>query len=244
MTDLPSSALPPALPQVVRSHRRRWIIVSVVVVVVVLGLTGAAVVWMLQRSADGLPIFGELPLAGQREEEFVTPPAATPTPTPSPTPTPPAFDTQLLQLDQTEQDNIGVTITYLRNPQFTLQITQVQRTFAAPTIDTYAPVAGASFSLIRLKDAAGIILLERPFAVATEVVAEGESSTGNPVIPLNESVNYLVLPGTGGVPASVELVTSAGEVFAQQAIQYDQLPRQTATTPTIDTSLFLESLNP
>ncbi|MEX1997939.1 MAG: hypothetical protein WEA04_04705 [Candidatus Andersenbacteria bacterium] len=239
-TPLSSGLNPPPVPAVVKRKQRTVLGVGIAATVLFLLVLGGGAVVLLRQSSPEVSLndLGSLP----DNEASLPTPDETAAVSASPSLLSPSgfttFTPALLQLAQQEQNNLAVTIRYQREPQFTLTLESIERTYERPTLEQYEPLQGGSYSLLRLRGADNAILREEPFNVATQVLGEEAAITVAPIIPLSESVTYLVVAiNPAEIPTALEIVSPEGVVLTQKSFAYAGLPQQALRTPAIDTAL-------
>lgn len=120
-------------------------------------------------------------------------------------------------------DNLAVSILYRQGSSFNLTVQSVETTKAKPTLLHYQPLEGQAYSIVKLVDDQGNILIEEQFAVATEAIGETFTEDGGipetAQIPFDETTSYLVIsvPNINQV-AKVILETPAGQVLDEYNI--------------------------
>lgn len=227
----------PSLPHVVRRKRTLLIAGAISAVIFVLILLSGLAIWLLRDSAAPLPDSAvPLPAADEQSSRTnATVPEATVSATPAAAPGVIPLSLRIPAF----QNNLGVTITYAREPQFTLSLGTVTRTIENPTA-ARAPVAGSPYSVLRIKDAAGVVIHEQPFAVTTQVeLVSADATVAQPLYQLPESATYIVIPVQAQRPPTlVEIASSQGTIIAQKTINFLELPVTPSTKGTISDPAF------
>ena len=175
--------------------RRLTTIGSVIAIIAVLGLIAFFITWLLGPSKPTLELEGE-PTPGQ-----AVAPSAIP------------------------RKSLAVTISFTRDPIFTLSIKGVTRSTSIPTAEYFRPLDDqVPFSIIRLRDLAGTIITEEKFHMSTQVIAEGESIEDTFVYeyPERDEIVVFSLP-SNATPSSVELLSSTGATLQALRFDYDDL---------------------
>ena len=175
--------------------RRLTTIGSIIAIIAVLGLIAFFITWLLGPSKPTLELEGE-PTPGQ-----AVAPSAIP------------------------RKSLAVTISFTRDPIFTLSIKGVTRSTSIPTAEYFRPLDDqVPFSIIRLRDLAGTIITEEKFHMSTQVIAEGESIEDTFVYeyPERDEIVVFSLP-SNATPSSVELLSSAGATLQTLRFDYDDL---------------------
>ncbi len=227
---IPYVPAPPPLtqPQIVGKKKRRVVMIAIITLVVVLMLIAVTALWLLRYSVPSVslaePSPTALPDAGNRESLR------------SPIPAVPAGAITALPPElrvPSDQDNLYVSVAYQRSPQFSLKIAEVGRTIEDGTLADHRPVAGAPYSILRVKDSQGTTMFETPFATTTqvEIIGNRTAPDGTSLYALPTSVAYLVAPlDVGERPASVEIISKTGTVFDSQSFSFETLPRHSAAS--------------
>jgi hypothetical protein len=224
MPDIPSPVpVPPSepevVPQVVARKHRLTVIVAIIVVVVIILITVASVLFVLWRSNQ----------------------TVSPTPSPSnqaalptnlngqpniPTASPGAVTIpDRSAILAANQHNLVITITYTSKPQFRLSVSNIERTYKVDANDLYGPIAGSPYSVLKIYSATNQVIVERPFAVSTGVIAEGEGATtgGQTTIDASQAVLNIQIPPEA-IPQKIEIVSSTGQLLDTRTFSFDELP--------------------
>jgi hypothetical protein len=213
---MPDAPTPEPLPQVViRKHRLTLIVAIIVVVVIIIAIAGGALwfLWQSNQTPGSNTTNGTLPTGAVGQ-----PNTNTSSTSPAPLPDRAAVLAQ-------NQSNLVVTINYTSRPQFKLSVSDIQRTYQVDPADLYAPVTGSPYSKLKIYDTNNNVILERPFAITTGVIAEGEGATtgGQTTVDSSQAVISLKMPD-GVTPQKIEIVSSSGQLFDTRTFVFEQLP--------------------
>lgn len=198
--------------------KKRWVRGAVVVLVIV-GLIAGASVAVLYLGGDNIErlteYFRQLPIAEEGQPKIVEGPRVSPDEVLQETVTTPS---------PAKPDNIAVVIQYKRQDQFSLEITNLERTQAASDIAAYTIAEDVPYSLIQILNGQDQIIVEEKFQVVTEVLVDGLGPEVDPLYALDESVSRFTLSlPPDEVPVKVRLVTQQGEILDERLFGEEQV---------------------
>jgi len=224
-----SQSIPPA-----GGARKKWLLIAgVAAVLAVIGLLVAGGLWLLRGSAEpaddtpGATLTPAEQGGAQVEENGNT--GATPSATPSLAPL--VLNEPALPLDKTSEQ-LGVTVSFVTSPNFSLSIGKVVRTYEQANIERHAPAEGEPYSELRLLDTGGQVLSASEFAVPTQMIVESEDFLEDPMQAIAAGDVYLVVPlNQEALPVKVQIVGSGGQLFAEQDVTVTALPLEGGEVP-------------
>ncbi|MBI1834165.1 MAG: hypothetical protein HYR90_05070 [Candidatus Andersenbacteria bacterium] len=207
------------MPSFLRPKRALFAVVAGVVIVVLALLIWVSII-LLRQSANNvpaIPFFGTLP--GSDILQRLVDQGTTPAPT-SPTPTSSVLATPTLPPTSVGQ-NLEVTVTFTRTPQFTFHIESVGFTGDAPNVADFDPRNGDRFFNVNVIGTSNQTIATYPTMIATTEIAE--NATSAQIRPYDNSRARIILPATTTPLTGVELRSVTGALLDSQTISSSEI---------------------
>ncbi|MFH1353853.1 MAG: hypothetical protein ABIH36_01070 [bacterium] len=201
---------------------------AVILVLVVAGLAAGASIVVFYVGGGEVDKLGEyfkqLPLTGEGRPQVADDPGKGQSGLPESGQTGEEEEGQIVMPTPSAQYNLAVTIQYRRQPNFTLEISNLERTVEKDNIQFYKVAEENPYSILQILDEQERVIIEEKFQVATEVLVDGLEGNTSPIYALEDSVSRFVLTlPPDSKPVKVRLITPRGIILNERLFSFDDL---------------------